>query len=239
MDFEAIRAMPLGEALRTVVVEGGATVGGFAGAGVLGRQIQNRITPDSAIVTLGDKLKAWGANNLPKIGVWYILRGRPLFGPTTTPLVELGIVTSVAFDTLMRLFNDGRNPATAVISGYEVMGEPVKMGEMTGADAGTVSRLIHENAGLREQNAQLKAQQTPMDPRLPPYVGGQSGQVIPPDIRERKYAFMQPAIPGMPRPPGVAEREKRYGFAGEGGMAAVSGKPGAAYVQAGKMFGMQ
>lgn len=249
MDFESIRALPLGDALQTVVVDGGATVGGLVIGGFAGRTIQNRVTPDSAIVTTTDKLKAWGSNNLPKIGLWYLLRKKQLLG-THTDLVNLGIASSVALDTGLRLFNDGRNPAVVEIGGYQILGESSTGASMGSADANTVQRLVQEVSMLRNDNAKLRSasgiQQTrqdvafsaqgPMDPRLPPYVGSSA---IPPAERERKYAFMQPNIPGVQHPPGSAKRQTKYGFAGETAINSTGGRPGAAHVQAGKMFGMQ
>lgn len=232
MDFESIRALPLGDAIQTVVVEGGATVGGFGLAGFVGRQIQNKVTPDSAIVTGWDKAKAWGSNNLPKIGLWYLLKKKPLLG-THTDLVNLGIVSSVALDTGLRLFNDGRNPAVVEIGGYQILGEP---GVASAGNDATTQKLVQEVSALRAELAQIKSGVGPMDPRLPPYVGGAA---ITPGERERKYAFMQqPAIPGVVKPPGVQPRQTKYGFVGEQAVTSA-GRPGAAYVQAGKMFGMQ
>jgi hypothetical protein len=263
MDFESIRALPLGDALQTVVVEGGATVGGFAAAGFAGRYIQNKVTPDSAIVSGTDKLKAWGSNNLPKIGLWYLLRKKRLLGEHTD-LVNLGVVTSVALDTVLRLFNNGANPAAVTIGpapGYQILGDaPGSTASAAGSDAGAIQRAVQEISALRADNARLRAAapniqtqqvpyaaQGPMDPRLPPYVGGGAGVsaapgVVPPSERERRYAFMPgtagAGTPGVPQTPGAAPRQRRYGFAGEPVPMSV-GKPGAAYVQAGRMFGMQ
>lgn len=248
MDFEELRKIPFGDVVKAIVTEGGATASGFIGAGVLGRRIQAMVKPDAEIVTGMDKVYAWAGNNGLKALAWYFLRGRPVLGVASEDFNK-GIVTSVAFDTIMRLSHGGKNPATATLFGYEALGD----GSMVGAGDATVSRLLTEVSALRAENARLRsggvavqqvpyAAQTPMDPRLPPYVGGElTAQVVPPAERERKYAFMQPAIPGVTRTPGAAEREKKYGFAsGTPNMSAMTtGKPGAAYVQAGKMFGMR
>jgi len=236
MDFEELKKVPLGDALHAMVNEGGAVTGGLFVGGFVGRQVENMIMPTPVTPTSStiDKVKGWTANNVPKLLVWYALRGK--IGAMED--VKKGVVTSAAFDTVMRLLNSGVNPATATVMGYQVLGE--NMG--TGADAGTVQRLVQEINMLRAEigKRSVQVQQTPMDPRLPPYVGEASG-VIPPAERDRKYGFMQPVIPGVPRPPGVSERERRYGFAsGSPDMSAMTvGKPGAAYIQAGKMFGMQ
>jgi hypothetical protein len=234
MDFSELKRVPLGDVATTIIQEGGAVVGGLAVAGVAGRQVENLVmgaTPVTPTSTTFDKGKAWVANNGPKLLLYHLLRGK------TGALedVKKGAVTSVAFDTLMRLTNSGVNPASATVMGYQVLGHDHAIGAAGGADPATVQRLVQENATLR---AQLNAQVGPMDPRLPPYVGGASA-AIPPAERERKYAFMQPAIPGITKPPGTQGRQTKYGFAGEVAVMSSGGRPGAAYVQAGKMFGMQ
>lgn len=235
MDFSELKSLPFGDALNAVVSEGGATTAGVFVAGFLGRKGQTIFKkPDSAVVTGTDKMLAWAYNNGPKVAAWYLLRRKTLLG-TASEDVNKGIVTSVAFDTVMRLLNDGKNPATASIYGYQVLGEDAGVG----SDAGTVQRLVQENSMLRSELAKrsVQVQQTPMDPRLPPYVGSSA---IPPAERERTYGFMQPAIPGKAGlPPRAESRQVRYGFAGETAVMSGVGKPGAAYVQAGKMFGMQ
>lgn len=244
MDFEELKRLPLGDAARAIVTEGGATTGGFVGAGVLGRRIQSMVKSDAEVITITDKLFAWAGNNGPKIGLWYFLRGRPMLGGASEDFNK-GIVTSVAFDTLMRLLNDGKNPASATVMGYEALGEG--SGTMSAAGNEAVQRLVQENSALRAdlnklRNAGIQVQQvpyaaSPMDPRLPPYVGGAA---IPPAERERKYAFMPGmGTPGIPQPPVTGHRQTKYGFAGETAVMSSTGRPGAAYVQAGKMFGMQ
>jgi hypothetical protein len=232
MDFSELRRLPLGDALDAVVSEGGATVGGFTGAGVLGRRIQAMGITDAEVITTMDGIKAAAYNNGPKIAAWYFLRGRNLFG-SATPDVNKGIVTSVAFDLLMRALNKGKNPSTATIFGYEAMGENQSLANV---DANIVQKLIQENAMMKKQLG-VQSVEGPMSPRLPPYVGS---AIMNPDERERKYAFMPGmATPGVTRPPGTERREVRYGFAGEVNAMSTTGRPGAAYVQAGKMFGMQ
>lgn len=246
MDFEELKRLPLGDAAKAIVTEGGATAGGFVGAGVLGRRIQSMAKSDAEIVTLTDKLLAWAGNNGPKIGLWYFLRGRPMLGGASEDFNK-GIVTSVAFDTLMRLLNEGRNPASATVMGYEALGEGSGTGGAMGVVSADIQKLVQENSALRTElnrarNAGVQVQQvpyaaSPMDPRLPPYVGGAA---IPPAERERKFAFMPGmGTPGIPQPPVTGQRQRKYGFAGETAVMGSGGRPGAAYVQAGKMFGMR
>lgn len=229
MDFSELRKIPLGDALNAIASEGGSVVAGLTGAGILGRRIQSMVKPDAEVVTTMDGVYAWAGNNAPKIAAWYLLRGK------VSPDIEKGIVTSAALDTLMRLLNAGKNPASATVMGYEVMGEN-RSQSLGGVDANTVQRLVQENSQLRAQLG-MRSAEGAMSPRLPPYVGS---ALITPDERERKYAFMPGmGTPGVTRPPGVEPRQTRYGFAGETSAMASTGRPGAAYVQAGKMFGMQ
>lgn len=248
MDFEELKKVPLGSIATTIIQEGGAVVGGLAVSGVVGRQVENMLmgaTPVTPTSTTFDKVKGWAGNNVPKLILYHLLRGR------TGALedVKKGAVTSVTFDTLMRLTNNGVNPASATIMGYQVLGEGHgTIGSVGGVDPATVQRLVQENGMLRSEITKLKSSEIrvqqvpysagPMDPRLPPYVG--SSAILPPAERERKYAFMQPAIPGKAGlPPGTESRQVRYGFAGETAIMSGVGRPGAAYVQAGKMFSMQ
>lgn len=229
MDFSELKRIPLGDVAATIIEEGGAVIGGLAAAGVAGRQVENIImgmTPVTPTSTTMDKVKAYVANNAPKVILYQLLRGKA----GVYEDARKGAVASVAFDTLMRLTNNGVNPASATIMGYQVLGQE---NGMVSADAGTVQRLIQENGMLLNRLKQLEGA---MDPRLPPYVG--SGAISPAE-RERRYAFMQPAIPGKAGlPPGAAARQTRYGFAGETVVMGV-GRPGAAHVQAGKMFNMK
>lgn len=233
MDFDDIKRIPLGDVASAIVKEGGAVTGGLLAAGFAGRQAENLLmgaTPVTPTSTLVDKAKAAGANLAPKVVGWYLLRGK------TGALEDArkGVVTSAAFDLLMRLTNSGVNPATATVMGYQVLGDGsiVSTGSVNQND---MQRLMQENGALRTEVNRLRQLDGAMDPRLPPYVGSSA---IPPAERERKYAFMQPAVPGVTKPPGTGARQTRYGFAGETAVMGT-GRPGAAYVQVGKMFGMQ
>lgn len=248
MDFEELKKIPLGDVASAIIKEGGAVTGGLLVAGFAGRQAENMLmgaTPVTPTSTTIDKVKAAGANLAPKVAGWYLLRGKT----GAAEDARKGVVTSAAFDLLMRLTHDGVNPATATVMGYQVLGDGsiVSTGSVGGVDPATVQRLVQENGMLRSEITKLKSSEIrvqqvpysagPMDPRLPPYVGSSA---ISPAERERKYAFMQPAIPGKAGlPPGTESRQVRYGFAGETAVMSGVGKPGAAYVQAGKMFNMQ
>lgn len=237
MDFEELKKVPLGDVASAIVKEGGAVTGGLLVAGVAGRQVENLLmgaTPVTPTSTLGDKVKAGLANIAPKALGWYLLKHKT----GVLEDVKKGFVTSAAFDLLMRLTNSGVNPATATVMGYQVLGDGSIVS--VSSDPNTVQKLVQENGMLRAEMNRMRqlTGEGAMDPRLPPYVGGMPG-IIPPAERERRYAFMQPAVPGKAGlPPGAARRQTRYGFAGETAVMSA-GKPGAAYVQAGKMFNMQ
>ena len=238
MNFEELKRLPLGDAVNAVVAEGGATVAGVFGANMIGRRVQAAMSKQDSTLTstsgLTDKLMVWGANNGPKIAAWYLLKGKSLLGSAQTD-VEKGIVTSVALDTLVRLSNGGKNPGSVTIYGYEVLGgDGTAQTAGSGVSSAEVQKLIQENSVLRAELSRTRAasnvqvQQTPVN------------AVAGIDERDRKYAFMPGmGVPGVTRTPGVDRRQVKYGFAGEVSAMSATGKPGAAYVQAGKMFNMQ
>lgn len=193
------------EHLKEVAAEVVPAVGGFGLAGVVGRQIQNRVKPDAAVVGLTDGLYAWGGNNVPKLIAWLLLRGRAAPG-SALAIANLGIVTSVGFDTLMRLLNSGRNPATATIMGWQVLGESqggpgVAGGALAGASAADIQRLLQENGDLRVELT--KALQK---------LAAAGIQVLPDaEARRRRYGAMEPEI-ALEIP-----RQKKFGIMGDKG----------------------
>lgn len=139
------------EKLKEVASEVVPAVGGFTLAGVAGRQVQNYFKPDAAVVGLTDGLIAWGANNGPKLIAWLLLRSRAVPG-SALETANLGIVTSIGFDTLMRLLNSGKNPATATIMNWQVLGESQGRPGIAGAGAtGDIQNLIQENGAIRAE----------------------------------------------------------------------------------------
>ena len=207
MDFEEIKRIPLGDVTTAIVKEGGAVTGGLLLAGAAGRQVENMlmgITPVTTTSTLGDKVKAAGANLAPKVAAWYLLRGRT----GAAEDARKGVVTSAAFDLLMRLTNNGVNPAIATVMGYQILGS----GDQNLAQENAVLKA-ELNKAVKQLSAlgaggQIKVQEVPYAPVPPPY-----------PLAERKptYGFMpgtetQAAQPIDPR---VARRQQRWGFAGE------------------------
>jgi len=240
MDWEQLEEKTLGQAASLLVAEGAGTATGFIGGAALGRQIQNLVKKDEEIVNATDKVLAWSANNVPKLAVWWMARGLKPGGEVLNTAIDDGrkaFAGSVVFDTLMRLSNGGKNPATASIFGYQILGKEAK--ESGGND---VQRVLQENSALRgELNkalqrlaAQPTAPRVTMTPQtIAPYIDVYpkgtnvvqpmnqevaerqrrfgAMQQTPPIVqeREKKYGFMQPV------PPAVQERERKFGFAGE------------------------
>ncbi len=174
MDWEQLREKTLGEVGTTLVAEGAGVTGGFLAAGFLGRQIQDRIKPDGAIVSTTDKLVAWSANNVPKIAMWYLLKKYASVEPgeTLTPMKEAtvdakkAVAGSIIFDTLVRLSSGGQNPASVTLFGYRLLSGAPEKSASSQADN---QRLIQENSALRaELNKALQRLATPAVPPAPP-----------------------------------------------------------------------
>ncbi len=215
MDWDGLREATLGQVATTLVAEGGGTATGFIGGAFIGRQIQNMVKKDEAIIDTTDKLMAWGSNNLPKLAVWWLARGyRPagVFGEAVSD-ARKAFAGSVVFDTLMRLANAGKNPATASIWGYQVLGagEP---GTLSAGSNTDVNQVLQENSALRQElNKALQRLADMQVPGTEQYRqiyprGMESAQPISPEVaeRQRKYGAMQQT------PPAIQEREKKYAF---------------------------
>lgn len=233
MDWEGLRERTLGDVATVLVAEGGGTAAGFIGGAFVGRQIQNLVKKDDAIVDTTDKLLAWGANNIPKLAIWWMARGYRPSGIAGEAVQDArkAFAGSVVFDTAMRLANAGKNPATANLWGYQVLGlgEP---GVVRAGSSTDIQKLMQENGVLRtELNKALQ--------RLAEYPGLQP---IPPEVaeRQRKYAQMEQERLAQQQmqvtPPAIQERERRFatmspskiaGFTSspseEGGMATMCG----------------
>jgi hypothetical protein len=174
MDWEQLKERTLGEVGTSLVAEGAGVTAGFIGAAIVGRQIQNRIKSDDAIVTSTDKIMAWTANNVPKIALWYLLRKYTTVEPgeVLTPLKEAtvdakkSISGSIIYDTIIRLAHGGKNTGDLRLWGYQIMsGEPQKSVQSSSAD---IQRLIQENSALRaELNKALQRLATPAVPPAP------------------------------------------------------------------------
>ncbi len=171
MDWEQLRERTLGEVGTALVSEGLGVTGGFIGAAIVGRQIQNRVKSDDAVLadpTASNKVMAWSANNVPKLAMWYLLKRYADVEPgeALTPMKEAtvdakkAISGSIIYDTIIRLANGGTNPGDVKLWGYQIMsGGPQKSVQSSQADT---QRLIQENSALRaELNKALQRLATP------------------------------------------------------------------------------
>lgn len=198
MDWEQLRERTLGEVGTSLISEGGGVTAGFLGAAIVGRQIQNRIKADGAIVSGTDKIVAWSANNVPKIAMWYLLKRYTAVEPgeTLTPMKEAtvdakkAVAGSIVFDTLVRLSKGGKNPASVDVFGYQLLtGAPDKAAASSQSD---IQRLIQENSALRaELNKALQRLATPA-PQAPPVVQVQAPPVV------QVQAPAQPIVQAQP-----------------------------------------
>lgn len=224
-DYEDTASKTIKEVGEALTGEGLAVAGGLVLASFLGRQVQNMVKTDAAVTaapTLQNYAYAWGGNNLPKLAGWYLLRNRATTEMTKD--IKKAFAGSVVFDTVMRLTNNGTNPSSATIGGYEVLGNGSDSPRMI-AGAGTnadVQRLIQENTALRtELNKALQQ-------------AAAAGIVPLPDpaTRQRRYGSMEEqlaaqaaAAAGLQTPPG--ERQRRFGsMAGEGAMSDLTARFG-------------
>lgn len=198
------------EMLTFLGAEGLGTGVGFVGGAFLGRQVQNSLfkKKDADLVTTQDKLLAWTGNNLPKIAGWFVIRNyvtgwkglglgkrasaRPDYVTEILTDTSKALAGSVAFDSIMRLSNGGKNPATATINGREILGEA--QGEPQNAQIlrSDMQRLIQENSELRTKlNESLR--------RLSSNVNQNPPQIAAPRIvQQAPQIVQQPQIAPQP-----------------------------------------
>lgn len=222
MDWENLREKTLGEVGTSLVTEGAGVAGGFVGAAFVGRQIQNFVMPDANISgSITNAAMAWGANNLPKLAIWYLTRGYAVEpGEAVTPIKEAvsdgrkALAGSVVFDTLMRLANGGANPASASIMGWQVMGSGPSP-EIQKSQQADVQRLIQENSALRTElnKALQRLAAQPVAPQVVQQPVVQQPVVQQPMVQQQmvqqpvvQQPMVQPAAPAVvaqPAPPVV------------------------------------
>jgi hypothetical protein len=161
MDWEQLRERTLGEVGTSLVSEGVGTTAGFVGAAILGRQVQKYVKTDDAVntdPTATNKFLAWGANNIPKIAAWYLLKRYTDVEPgeALTPIKEAtvdakkAVSGSVIYDTLIRLAHGGTNPGDVTLWGYQIMEQPQNQKAIQAQQA-DIQRLIQENSALRAE----------------------------------------------------------------------------------------
>lgn len=192
-DYGELGTRTLGEVGRALTTEGVGVVGGLLLAGFIGRQVQNRVTSDAEVLaspTLGNYLKAWGGNNVPKIALWYLMR-RYDAGTELTADAKKAVMGSVGLDTVARLFNKGINPLSINIGGIEFLGG---CGSVQGAGVPTdVQHLIQENKALRAElnkaMEKLGVEQLPDGPEKRRRTFGSMEEEALQTPRQRKFAF--------------------------------------------------
>lgn len=228
MDF--IGGINLKEIGNAMVTEGVGVAGGFIGGGILGRQGENLIMGKDPVTqvqievlttdTLSTKIKAYIGNNGPKVAAWYLMR-RYNAGSETTKDVTKALMGSVAFDTLLRLANNGVNPAAVYLGDYRILSGQVSAGGTN------VQKLQQENVILKAElnkavkllgasSAGIKVQEVSYAPAPPPYPLTTTAPA-----RQEEFGFMEG--------PKVRARQRDFGFAGESVMSTD---------RVAKMFGM-
>jgi hypothetical protein len=200
MDWEQLREKTLGEVGTVLATEGIGVAGGFIGAAFIGRQVENFLvkTPVTATSSLTDKIIAWGANNIPKLALWWLSKDYAIEpGEVVTPMKEVladgrkALAGSIAFDTILRLANSGVNPAKAELWGWEVLKDDK---ELSSSQKSDVQRLIKENSALRaELNKALQKLAAPP----------QQAQLAQPARSTQTAAPAQPAQQVQPAQPQV------------------------------------
>lgn len=210
MDFiGGISLKEVGDALTS---EGIGTAGGIVGGGFIGAKSEDYFVVPGSITstsTLTDKLKGWAANNVPKIGLWYLMRRYDAATPLTAD-IKKGVMGSIVLDTIVRAGNNGVPIPTSIL-GYRILGA----GPDINAD---VQKLRQENAVLKAEReqyirqsagagaGQIRVQEVPGAPLPPPWPLTERSK------REQTYGFM-PGMQSAQYPEAV--RRRQYGFMGE------------------------
>ena len=191
------------------VFEGTTTAGGIIAGNVLGIQAENLIFKGSAVEsdTMSKKVGHYLLNTATKfLGAHLVSK----YGPTGegTRNFAHGILGSWGEDTVLRLANNGVNPANISIGGYRIMG--------MGSEAipkDSYDRVVQENSVLRgELNKAMQVLSGRQIKALPnPDIPGPGGDfkysgAVSPGVGERQRAYG-----AMPWTPDVMERERKFG----------------------------
>jgi hypothetical protein len=202
----------LGDVKEALTGEGLGVALGLIGAGFVGRQIQNRVKTDAEVTaapTITNYAYAWGGNNIPKLAIWYLMRDRA----HSELMVDAkkAVAGSVVFDSIMRLFNGGTNPATASVGGYEVLGNG--RGMQAAGGSGDVQKVIQENSALRNElsNALQRLAEAGISVSLP---DGSD--------RRRRFSHMDEGVLQTP----AHARQKRFSIMGDSGLTDLTARFG-------------
>lgn len=235
----------LREIFDALTKEGLGVAGGFVVGAAGGRYVENLVMgKDPAGVqivvtpadTLTTKVKAWGANNVAKGGLWYLMR-RYNAATELTKDASKALLGSIVFDTILRLGNHGVNTATAYVGTYQILGAPGGIGVLGLAEQQKIVQLEQTVKTLQtELQKAMQAAATNIPAPFAGYPQVQAG-VMPRPYMSRYWGFMPgaEAAPGTipPTSPAYVEaqpaseaqiaRQNKYGFMQEqGGQAGVS-----------------
>lgn len=224
------------KATELTVIEGGAIVAGLIGASFLGRTIEGYVKPNvTKNSSTMDKIVAWGANALPKLGLYKVLEEHSRRQEDRTRNLVLAdakkaALASVFLDTAIRLSNGGVNTLSAKILGFDILnaGRANMSGNRMTNISGDLQKVIQENSVLRGQlNQALQrlasspAQQVRQPINITPTqpINIRSTQPMQPVISSAPVVRVQPLnVPpdhdrqyGMMQTPEAVERRRRYG----------------------------
>lgn len=214
-DYTELGGRTLKDVGQALTGEGLGVAGGFILASGIGRIFQNKYMTDAEVAAnpnVTNYAKAWAGNNVPKLGLWLLLRKYATSEITID--AKKAAAGSVVFDTVMRALNQGTNPASASIAGFQVLGNGT--GTVQGAGSGGVSsvdvqKLIQENQGLRsELNKALQR------------LTAAGVNTLPPDTKRKYGQMLEEGVLQTPQ----AHRQKKYAFAGETGVADLTARFG-------------
>lgn len=155
---ENISKMTVGQVVTTAGLEGGAVVGGLFGAGFIGKMSENLIkkgvVPSSP---MSDKALSYIANNLPKVGIWYLFRKESDetkgmfkdYAPYAKDIAK-GAIGSLILDTVVRVGNNYAPKSLFTIWGYDVLGNKETI-NVTPQMQQNMQKVLQENSSLRTQ----------------------------------------------------------------------------------------
>lgn len=196
-----------------IVTEGIGIGGGFIAGGLVGRRVENLLikTPVDPSSTLAQKLTAWAVNNGSK-AVLYVLSKHYDYKTEITREATKALAGSIVYDTILRLANDGYNPASVSIGSYRILGSN---------DPAVLQRTLQENSLLRTELNKALQRLAGIDRPLAEKINAeiQSNPARPDSPQDFKYGGdISPAVANrqrnygaMPWTPDVMERQRRYG----------------------------
>ena len=236
-----VRETTLGETAQMGVAEGVGVAGGFIGAGILGRQVENMVKKNiTAGSSMSDKLIAVLANNVPKIATWYIIKE---YGPKDPGMmtevvtdVKKSMMGSVVYDSMLRLTNHGINPVNVSIGGIRILNDAEQRLASTQGRVQSIQvdlqKVVQENSYLRQQlnEALGRLANNVSRPAIVPVVQSQitapapivhvtpiqsQTPIITPQDRRKEFGAMDEA----------EDRRRRYGAMPYGAMPAYDSPP--------------